>query len=278
MYDGARSGELRCFIISAPRGGLREHGVRAVTYASSRQLITHRNLPNMSEVYLGMRYFTSRQVREMLVLRAWGTLPSEIEALRCGKDSESCSWIMLRSATPCVGSVRQRAMHELRSRVEPSHRSTSVILLAWRDHREEVGIEHANAFEHRSCDPRERNEPPADWRSEGYRFELDSTVRKQSVDLDWGNTANGSVARIVVAKIVPDNATAAPEDPLHLARDRSPHVCVEDGCVKAVNWKTRSKLCACHGSWLASPTRRSTPGYRARASRIRRSSRSIPRE
>ena len=58
----------------APRGGLRTHGARATTYASSRREITHRNLPHISEVYLGMRYFTKRQVEEMLVLRSWGTL------------------------------------------------------------------------------------------------------------------------------------------------------------------------------------------------------------
>lgn len=58
----------------APRGGLRTHGARATTYASSRKKIAHRNIPHVSEVYLGMRYFSDRQVREMLVLRSWGTL------------------------------------------------------------------------------------------------------------------------------------------------------------------------------------------------------------
>lgn len=61
----------------APRGGLRKHGARAVTYASSRKKITHRNLPHVSEVYLGLRYFSERQVREMLVLRTFGTLRSK---------------------------------------------------------------------------------------------------------------------------------------------------------------------------------------------------------
>lgn len=58
----------------APRGGLRVHKARVVTYASSRSRITHRNLPHASEVYLATRYFTPRQVREMLVLRRWSTL------------------------------------------------------------------------------------------------------------------------------------------------------------------------------------------------------------
>jgi glycosyltransferase involved in cell wall biosynthesis len=68
----------------APRGGLRIHGARVVTYASSRQRITHRNLPNMSEVYMGMRYFSARQVREMLVLRTWGTMSSKAGGVRKG--------------------------------------------------------------------------------------------------------------------------------------------------------------------------------------------------
>ncbi len=58
----------------APTGGLRVHGTRVVTRASSRTKITDRNLPNQSEAYLAMRYFTARQVREMLFLRTWGTM------------------------------------------------------------------------------------------------------------------------------------------------------------------------------------------------------------
>ncbi|MDX2091180.1 MAG: glycosyltransferase family A protein [Kofleriaceae bacterium] len=61
----------------APRGGLRKHGARAVTYASSRTRLTHRNLPHISEIYLGLRYFSERQVREMIVLRTLGTMRSK---------------------------------------------------------------------------------------------------------------------------------------------------------------------------------------------------------
>ncbi len=58
----------------APRGGLRAHGARVITYASSRSRLLHRHLPSVSEIYLAKRYFTDRQVRESLWLRAFGTL------------------------------------------------------------------------------------------------------------------------------------------------------------------------------------------------------------
>jgi GT2 family glycosyltransferase len=58
----------------APRGGLRTHGARAVTYASSRKKLLHRQLPGMTELYLAKRYFSARQVREMLWLQAAATL------------------------------------------------------------------------------------------------------------------------------------------------------------------------------------------------------------
>ena len=57
----------------APRGGLRSHKARVITYASSRRRLTHRHLPSVSEIYLLKRYFTERQVRESLWLRALGT-------------------------------------------------------------------------------------------------------------------------------------------------------------------------------------------------------------
>lgn len=57
----------------AARGGLRAHKARVVTYASSRQQLTVRHLPSVTEIYLARRYYTARQVREMLWLRAAGT-------------------------------------------------------------------------------------------------------------------------------------------------------------------------------------------------------------
>ena len=58
----------------APRGGLRTHRARVVTYSSSRSRLFHRHLPSTSEIYLDRRYFTSRQVVEGLWSRALGTL------------------------------------------------------------------------------------------------------------------------------------------------------------------------------------------------------------
>jgi glycosyltransferase involved in cell wall biosynthesis len=58
----------------APRGGLRSHQARVITYASSRRRLLVRHLPAATEIYLARRYFTPRQVREMLWMRAFGTL------------------------------------------------------------------------------------------------------------------------------------------------------------------------------------------------------------
>lgn len=54
----------------APRGGLRVHKARVITYASSRQRLLHRHLPVPTELYLAYRYFSARQVRE----RKWISL------------------------------------------------------------------------------------------------------------------------------------------------------------------------------------------------------------
>lgn len=58
----------------APRGGLREHGARVITYASSRNKLWQRHLPSPSELYLGSRYFGDARVREAMWQRAFGTL------------------------------------------------------------------------------------------------------------------------------------------------------------------------------------------------------------
>jgi glycosyltransferase involved in cell wall biosynthesis len=60
----------------APRGGLRVHGARVVTYASSRRRLTHRQLPEVTELYRSLRYFSDVQVREAIVQSALGTLSS----------------------------------------------------------------------------------------------------------------------------------------------------------------------------------------------------------
>jgi GT2 family glycosyltransferase len=60
----------------APRGGLRAHGARVVTYASSRRRLAQRHLPEVTELYRSLRYFSEAQVREAVVQSALGTLSS----------------------------------------------------------------------------------------------------------------------------------------------------------------------------------------------------------
>jgi len=66
----------------APRGGLRTHGARVATYAGSRRRITMRNLPEVTEIYRALRYFSARQVREALVQSAVGTLSAHASGWR----------------------------------------------------------------------------------------------------------------------------------------------------------------------------------------------------
>ncbi|MBA3465642.1 MAG: glycosyltransferase family 2 protein [Deltaproteobacteria bacterium] len=66
----------------ASEGGLRTHRARAVTYRMSREMLRHRNLPHISEIYLLSRYFTERQLRESLWLRTFGTLAGRGTAAR----------------------------------------------------------------------------------------------------------------------------------------------------------------------------------------------------
>lgn len=57
----------------APRGGLRTHGARVITFSSSRQKLTHRRLPHVSEMYIHYRYYTPRQIRESDWMTVFGT-------------------------------------------------------------------------------------------------------------------------------------------------------------------------------------------------------------
>ena len=58
----------------ASEGGLRVHGARVITYRSSRESLTQRHLPHVSEIYLVARHFSPRQRREVLWMRAFETL------------------------------------------------------------------------------------------------------------------------------------------------------------------------------------------------------------
>jgi glycosyltransferase involved in cell wall biosynthesis len=57
----------------APMGGLREHKARLSTYAASRDSLLKLDLPTVSDLYLAKRYYSPRQVREMLWISVLGT-------------------------------------------------------------------------------------------------------------------------------------------------------------------------------------------------------------
>ncbi len=57
----------------APQGGLRTHKARVKTHYASRQSITLRVLPSVSDIYLAKRFFLPNQVREMLWISVLGT-------------------------------------------------------------------------------------------------------------------------------------------------------------------------------------------------------------
>ncbi len=65
--------EIRVLHRHAPSGGLRTHGARVITYASSRRRLTHRHLLSPTELYLGQRYFSASQVREAVLHSVLGT-------------------------------------------------------------------------------------------------------------------------------------------------------------------------------------------------------------
>ncbi len=57
----------------APMGGLREHGARVNTYASSRSQLFAVQLPTVSDLYLCERYFSTRQILERMWIDVLGT-------------------------------------------------------------------------------------------------------------------------------------------------------------------------------------------------------------
>lgn len=58
----------------APRGGLRVHQARKITYAGSRHSLLQRHIPGSTEFYYAQRYFSPRQVREMKWISLFATL------------------------------------------------------------------------------------------------------------------------------------------------------------------------------------------------------------
>jgi len=74
--------EIRVLHHRAPRGGLRAHKARTITRASSRRSLIKRQLPTYTEIYLAKRYFTPRQLREMLWLKVSGTFSIKDSVLK----------------------------------------------------------------------------------------------------------------------------------------------------------------------------------------------------
>lgn len=74
--------KISVFHHHAPAGGLRAHKARVITYASSRQKLSIRHLPSVTEFYLALRYFAPHQVREMFWLRICGTFSVRGNALK----------------------------------------------------------------------------------------------------------------------------------------------------------------------------------------------------
>ncbi len=68
----------------APRGGLRTHGARTITRAGRRRSIRDRNLPGVTEAYLGLRYYSTAQCDEHDLVITLSQLFGEGSILRQG--------------------------------------------------------------------------------------------------------------------------------------------------------------------------------------------------
>jgi glycosyltransferase involved in cell wall biosynthesis len=69
----------------APQGGLRKHKARTVTRLSSRRNLMHRNLLSVSDLYLMHRYFSPRQMNEVIWINMLATLSGVGKITRIGK-------------------------------------------------------------------------------------------------------------------------------------------------------------------------------------------------
>lgn len=68
-----KNNQLRTLHLRASRGGLRNHNVRKVTFSSSRNSITERNIMHFSEIYFLNKHFSKAQVQQLLLLCIRGT-------------------------------------------------------------------------------------------------------------------------------------------------------------------------------------------------------------
>lgn len=78
--------DVRVFHHRAPQGGLRTHGARRTTRATSRRTLSGRDLPSVTQFYLHMRYFSPVQCREservLILSKLTGEGPTGQRALR----------------------------------------------------------------------------------------------------------------------------------------------------------------------------------------------------
>ena len=76
MKNGAlsvKNNQLRIVHLRANRGGLRNHNVRKITFASSRKSVFQRRFLHYSEIYLNLKHFSKQQVLKSLLLNIRGT-------------------------------------------------------------------------------------------------------------------------------------------------------------------------------------------------------------
>jgi GT2 family glycosyltransferase len=73
---------IRILHLRAPRGGLRAHKARVMTYGTSRNSFWHRDIPSATEIYLVKRHYSARQYRELIWQRCFGTLAMRGNALK----------------------------------------------------------------------------------------------------------------------------------------------------------------------------------------------------
>ena len=68
-----KNNQLRIVHLRASRGGLRNHNVRKITFASSRNSVFQRRFLHHSEIYLNLKHFNKNQVYKSLLLNIRGT-------------------------------------------------------------------------------------------------------------------------------------------------------------------------------------------------------------
>lgn len=115
--------EIKVIHHRAPNGGLRRHNVRKITYASSRNSITHFRLPHVTELYFNLKNLNPLKQHEYLWSSIVGTFSMRGSILR---KLSKATWAFL-----CL----PKNLFELRKRLQTTSRiytvaSSSVLLKA----------------------------------------------------------------------------------------------------------------------------------------------------